>query len=69
MQLVPGMTEHDTREYLQLVYDRQHSLPKSMNIWVTAFDDLVNNASQRLEQKHLRNARVAAHPTQPLCAV
>ena len=49
VQLVPGMTEHDTREYLQLVYDREHSLPKSMNIWVTAFDDLVNNASQRLE--------------------
>ena len=49
VQLVPGMTEQDTREYLQLVYDREHSLPKSMNIWVTAFDDLVNNASQRLE--------------------
>jgi cellulose synthase (UDP-forming) len=52
IQLVPGMSEQDTREYLQLVYDRQHSLPKSMNIWVTAFDDLVNNASQRLEKQH-----------------
>ena len=51
VQLVPGMTEEDTRQYLQLVYDRQHSLPKSMNIWVTAFDDLVNNASQRLEKQ------------------
>ena len=51
VKLVPGMTEQDTREYLQLVYDRQHSLPKSMNIWVTAFDDLVNNASQRLEKQ------------------
>lgn len=51
VQLVPGMSEQDTREYLQLVYDRQHSLPKSMNIWVTAFDDLVNNASQRLERQ------------------
>ncbi|NTU76968.1 MAG: hypothetical protein HGA90_04045, partial [Alphaproteobacteria bacterium] len=51
VQLVPGMTEQDTREYLQLVYDRQHSLPKSMNIWVTAFDDIVNNASQRLEKQ------------------
>ncbi len=51
VKLVPGMTEQDTREYLQLVYDRQHSLPKSMNIWVTAFDDIVNNASQRLEKQ------------------
>ncbi len=51
VKLVPGMTEQDTREYLQLVYDRQPSLPRSMNIWVTAFDDLVNNASQRLEKQ------------------
>ena len=51
VKLVPGMTEQDTREYLQLVYDRTPSLPKSMNIWVTAFDDLVNNASQRLEKQ------------------
>ena len=29
-----------------------HSLPKSMNIWVTAFDDIVNNASLRLEKQH-----------------
>ena len=51
VKLVPGMTEQDTREYLQLIYDRQPSLPRSMNIWVTAFDDLVNNASQRLEKQ------------------
>ena len=49
VQLLPGMSEADTREYLQLVYDREHSLPKSMNIWVTSFDDLVSNASRRLE--------------------
>ena len=51
VMLVPGMTERDTREYLQMIYDRTPSLPKSMNIWVTAFDDLVNNASQRLEKQ------------------
>jgi cellulose synthase (UDP-forming) len=45
------MSAEDRRQYLQLVYDRQHSLPKSMNIWVTAFDDIVNNASMRLEKQ------------------
>ena len=53
VQLEPGMAEHDNREYLQLVYDRQHSLPVSMNVWVTAFDDIVNNASMRLEKQHM----------------
>ena len=51
VQLEPGMDEQNLREYLQLVYDRTHSLPKSMNIWVTAFDDIVNNASMRLEKQ------------------
>ena len=51
VQLDPGMDEQNLREYLQLVYDRTHSLPKSMNIWVTAFDDIVNNASMRLEKQ------------------
>lgn len=52
VQLEPGMSDENHREYLQLVYDRQHSLPKSMNVWVTAFDDIVNNASMRLEKQH-----------------
>jgi len=51
VQLDPVTDEQNLREYLQLVYDRTHSLPKSMNIWVTAFDDIVNNASMRLEKQ------------------
>ncbi len=52
VKLEPDMNENNRREYLQLVYDRPHSLPKSMNVWVTAFDDIVNNASLRLEKQH-----------------
>jgi len=49
---VVSMRESDRRQYLQLVYDRSHSLPVSMNVWVTAFDDIVNNASERIEKEH-----------------
>ena len=52
VQLLPHLSEEDKREYLQLVYDREHSLPKSMNVWVTAFDDIVSNANQRIEKQH-----------------
>ncbi len=51
VQIDSNMSAQNHSEYLQLVYDRQHSLPKSMNIWVTAFDDIVNNASMRLEKQ------------------
>lgn len=51
VQLLPHRSETDRREYLQLVYDREHSLPKSMNVWVTAFDDIVSNANQRLDKQ------------------
>ena len=51
VQLLPHRSEEDRREYLQLVYDREHSLPKSMNVWVTAFDDIVSNANQRLDKQ------------------
>ena len=52
VQLLPHLSEEDRREYLQLVYDREHSLPKSMNVWVTAFDDIVSNANQRIDKQH-----------------
>lgn len=51
VRLLPHLSEEDRREYLQLVYDREPSLPKSMNTWVTAFDDIVDNANQRIDKQ------------------
>jgi cellulose synthase (UDP-forming) len=51
VKLEPYKSEKTRRDYLQLVYDRPHSLPKSLNVWVTAFDDIVNNASMRMEKQ------------------
>ncbi|MEN6419261.1 MAG: glycosyltransferase family 2 protein [Clostridiaceae bacterium] len=51
VKLTGDLAGQEKRQYLQLVYDRVPSLPKSMNVWVTAFDDIVNNASVRLERQ------------------
>ncbi|HWP21285.1 MAG TPA: glycosyltransferase family 2 protein [Candidatus Cryosericum sp.] len=51
VKLTGELAGEEKRQYLQLVYDRVPSLPKSMNVWVTAFDDIVNNASVRLEKQ------------------
>ena len=51
VRLTGELAESDKQQYLQLVYDRAPSLPKSMNVWVTAFDDIVNNASARIEKQ------------------
>lgn len=51
VKLTGELTDKQRRQYLQLVYDRAPSLPKSMNVWVTAFDDIVNNATARLEKQ------------------
>jgi len=48
---VVSMGRRDWQEYLQLVYDRQHSLPKTMNAWASALDDIVTNASARLDKQ------------------
>lgn len=40
----------DKRQYLQIVYDRGHSLPEQLNPWDTAYDDMIRNVQQRVVQ-------------------
>ncbi len=44
------MNEPNWRQYLQLIYDRPHSLPKRMNTWMTMVDDILNNQYQRMRK-------------------
>lgn len=48
---IEALDEENRRQYMQLVYDRMHSLPTRLNVWITAFDDLTNNMSSRLEKQ------------------
>lgn len=41
----------EKRQYMQIVYDRLHSLPTKLDSWVTAPDDLLMNAVRRTEKQ------------------
>lgn len=47
---VVRMSEPNWRQYLQIIYDRPHSLPKRMNRWMSVVDDLLNNQYQRMRK-------------------
>lgn len=40
--------ENDKRQYMQIIYDRLHSLPKQIDPWVTAYDDMLRNIERRM---------------------
>ena len=42
--------EVDKRQYMQIIYDRLHSLPKQIDYWVTAYDDILRNIKKRMIQ-------------------
>ena len=46
-----SIDDTNKRQYLQLIYDRMHSLPQKLNLWMTAFDDITNNMNTRIEKK------------------
>lgn len=48
---VTPLSEEDKREYMQIIYDRMHSLPRQMNLWITAYDDMVRNIRKRTEKQ------------------
>ena len=47
---VVRMSEANWRQYLQMIYDRPHPLPKKMNSWMTIVDDIINNQYQRMRK-------------------
>lgn len=47
---VQPVSETDKRQYMQIIYDRKHSLPEQMNLWDTAYDDMLRNVKKRIVQ-------------------
>lgn len=45
---VQPISEEDKRQYMQIIYDRKHSLPEQMNLWDTAYDDMLRNVTKRI---------------------
>ncbi|RKN85948.1 glycosyltransferase family 2 protein [Paenibacillus ginsengarvi] len=47
---VQPIDEANKRQYMQIIYDRKHSLPEQLNLWDTAYDDMVRNVKRRIIQ-------------------
>lgn len=45
-------TEKDKRQYFAIIYDRTHSLPKEIDPWSTAYDDITRNVFRRVTKNH-----------------
>ena len=46
---VEPVSEIDKRNWLQIIHDRAHSLPKEIDPWRTVYDDVVRNVRMRRE--------------------
>ncbi|MGL5977862.1 MAG: glycosyltransferase [Erysipelotrichaceae bacterium] len=46
---ISEIEEYAYKAFLQVIYDRDHTLPKSMDLWVTAADDVTRNVIKRIK--------------------
>lgn len=49
-----AVSERDKRNWLQIIHDRVHSLPKEIDPWRTVYDDVVRNIGMRREGRGRR---------------
>ncbi|MFS0917769.1 glycosyltransferase family 2 protein [Brevibacillus sp. 179-C 1.1 NHS] len=61
---VQPVSETDKRQYMQIIYDRKHSLPEQMNLWDTAYDDMVRNVQKRIVQPFSDKRKMPRIPLQ-----
>lgn len=47
---VKPIEDSDQRQYMQIIYDRPHSLPRRIDRWVTVYDDIVRNIEKRISE-------------------
>lgn len=48
---IKPIDEENKRQYLQVIHDRIHSLPKEIDPWNTAYDDIYRNIRHRVAQR------------------
>lgn len=56
--------ETDKRQYMQIIYDRKHSLPEQVNLWDTAYDDMVRNVKKRIAHPFMHKRKMPRIPLQ-----
>ncbi|MCB2290346.1 glycosyltransferase [Clostridium sp. CS001] len=50
--------DENKRQYTQIIYDRTHTLPKKMDMWITAYDDMIRNIRNRLFHPFLHRRKM-----------
>ncbi|OUS77605.1 hypothetical protein B1748_07365 [Paenibacillus sp. MY03] len=61
---VQPLSEMDKRQFMQIIYDRKHSLPEQLNLWDTAYDDMVRNVQRRVIQPFSNQRNMPRIPIQ-----
>lgn len=57
---ITDMDEENKQEYLQIIYDREHTLPKVLSKGSTYFGDIITNLSKRTQAQRSESRRQTA---------
>lgn len=49
--VVNPVDEEDLRNWLQIIHDREHSLPREIDPWITVYDEICRNVRMRLKRQ------------------
>lgn len=55
--VVSPVNEKDRRQWLQIIHDRDHSLPKEIDPWMTVYDEIDRNIKRRLPDGRKRDGK------------
>ena len=55
--VVSPLNEEDRRQWLQIIHDREHSLPKEIDPWMTVYDEIDRNIKRRLPDSRKRDMK------------
>ena len=53
------MSADDKKEYMQLIFDRKHTLPKKISVTSSIYGDIFANISRRVNKKNYSSRKLA----------
>ena len=62
--MVKPESEKDLRQYLQIIHDRPHTHPKELDMWMTAYDDIIKNIYRRFKKTLIHKRKALRIPIQ-----
>ena len=56
---IKNMSHEDKKQYMQLIYDRSHTLPKKISVTSSIYGDIFANISRRVNKKQYSSRKLA----------